>query len=181
MAIVGYGNIGRGIARAAMAFGIVACGVRRGARTVAYADEPPGVRVRSVAELDAVLAEADWVVVVVPGTPETLGLIGPAQFAAMKPGAHLVHVARGGVVDEDALLAALDGGRLAGAALDVFAAEPLPPESRLWDHPRVLVTPHVSGLASDYATQVQRLFSDNLRRFLEGRALRNVIDRRLGY
>lgn len=181
MAVVGYGSLGRSVARAARAFGIDVTGVRRGGSARSYDDEPGGIDVVTAERLDDALATADWVVVCVPRTPETTHLIGAAQFASMKPGAHLINVARGGVVDEDAMLAALDSGRLAGAVLDVFDQEPLPPGSPLWEHPGVLLTPHISGLASDYEQQVRLLFRDNLARYLEGRPLRNVIDRTLGY
>lgn len=180
MLIVGYGRIGRGIARAAQAFGIEVVGLSRSG-TRAYGEEVPGVRVGAVDRLGAELPEADWIVVCTPGTPETLGLIGPAQLAAVKPGAHLIDVARGGVVVESALLEALDDGRLAGAALDVFEQEPLHAASPLWDRDDVILTPHVSGLASDYQDVVRELFVDNLGRYLEGRPLVNTIDRSLGY
>jgi phosphoglycerate dehydrogenase-like enzyme len=178
--VVGYGRIGRGIARAAQAFGIEVVGVSRsGSRD--YGDEVAGVRMAAVADLDAELPDADWVVVCTPGTAETVGLIGAPQFAVMKDGAHLIDVARGGVVDEPALLDALDSSRLAGAALDVFVQEPLPAGSPLWDHPSLVLTPHISGLASDYQDLVRSLFKDNIERYLAGRPLVNTIDRTLGY
>jgi phosphoglycerate dehydrogenase-like enzyme len=180
MTIVGYGRLGRGIARAAQAFGIEVTGVRRGG-TREYADDVPGVRTVTTDRLREALADADWIVVCVPGTPETIGLLGADELAATKRGAHLVDVSRGGVVEQAPLLAALDAGQLAGAALDVFEQEPLPPDSPLWDHERVVLTPHVSGLASDYAERVRELFKDNLARYVAGQPLRNVVDRELGY
>jgi phosphoglycerate dehydrogenase-like enzyme len=180
MTIVGYGRLGRGIARAAQAFGIAVTGVRRGGDR-AYDEEVPGVATVTVDRLTEALAGADWIVVCVPGTPETLGLLGAEQLAAVKPGAHLIDVSRGGVVAQAPLLAALDAGRLAGAALDVFEQEPLPRDSPLWAHERVVLTPHVSGLASDYAERVRELFKDNLARYAAGAPLRNVVDRELGY
>jgi phosphoglycerate dehydrogenase-like enzyme len=180
MLIVGYGRIGRGIARAAQAFGIEVVGLSRSG-TRAYGDEVAGVRVGAIAQLDDELRAADWVVVCTPGTPETRGLIGAEQLGAVKTGAYLIDVARGGVVVESALLAALDRGRLAGAALDVFEHEPLPPSSPLWDRDAIILTPHISGLASDYQDVVRDLFMDNLERYLDGRPLVNTIDRSLGY
>lgn len=180
MAIVGYGRIGRGIARAARAFDIEVVGVRRGG-THDYGEEVEGVEVVTLERLHEALAGADWIVVCAPRTPHTIGLIGTAQFVVMKEGAHLVDVSRGRVVEERALLEALDGGRLAGAALDVFEPEPLPPDSPLWSHPRVVLTPHISGLAYDYEERVRGLFKENLARYLRGEPLFNVIDRRLGY
>jgi phosphoglycerate dehydrogenase-like enzyme len=180
MAIVGYGRVGAGIAEAAAAFGIEVVGVSRtGARS--YGREVPGVRVVGVRALDEALAGAHWLVVCAPGTPKTMGLIGAEQLAALAPGAHVIDVARGGVVDEAALQEALGAGRLAGAALDVFAEEPLPGDSPWWDHPAVLPTPHIAGLAPDYEERVLALFKENVARYLEGRPLINVVDRQLGY
>jgi phosphoglycerate dehydrogenase-like enzyme len=180
MVIVGYGRIGRAIARAAQAFAIDVIGVSRSG-TRSYGDDVDGVRVAPVAALDVELGAADWVVVCTPATAETIGLIGAPQLGALKPGAHLIDVARGGVVDEAALLAALDCGRVAGAALDVFEREPLPADSQLWDRADVIVTPHIAGLASDYEDVVRDLFTENLERYLDGRPLVNTIDRSLGY
>jgi phosphoglycerate dehydrogenase-like enzyme len=181
MTIVGYGRIGRGIARSARAFDIEVVGVSRTGGRTAYGDEVGGVEVVGVGHLEEALSDADWVIVCVPGTPETMGLIGATQFAAMKDGAHLVNVSRGGVVGEQALLEALDSGRLAGAALDVFESEPLPGDSPLWEDWRIILTQHISGLACDYQERVRRLFGENLARYLAGEPLVNVIDRRLGY
>jgi len=116
-----------------------------------------------------------------PGTLETKGLIGAPQFAAMKEGAYLVNVSRGGVVEERALIDALDAGRISGAALDVFETEPLPADSPLWKDRRVVLTQHISGLACDYEERVRALFKENLARYLAGDPLVNVIDRRVGY
>jgi D-2-hydroxyacid dehydrogenase (NADP+) len=180
MAIVGYGRIGRGIACAARAFDIEVVGVSRTGANI-YDEEVDGVEVLSVEHLDTALSGADWVVVCAPGTPETAGLIDAAWFGVMKEGAYLVNVSRGGVVDERALLDAIDAGRLAGAALDVFESEPLPEDSPLWEYWRLDLTPHIAGLASDYEERVRGLFKDNLTRYLAGDPLVNVIDRRVGY
>ena len=180
MAIVGYGRIGRGIARAARAFDIEVVGVSRTGGRV-YGEEVEGVDVVSVEHLDETLSGADWVIVCTPGTLETMGLIGAPQFAAMKEGAYLVNVSRGGVVEERALFDALDAGRISGAALDVFESEPLPADSPLWEDRRVVLTQHISGLACDYEERVRALFKENLARYLAGDPLVNVIDRRVGY
>ena len=108
-------------------------------------------------------------------------MIGAEEFARMKPGARLVNLARGALVDEPALVAALRSGRLAGAALDVFAEEPLAASSPLWDLREVIVTPHTSGLAPGYWERAMEQFVDNLRRWLAGEPLRNVVDKRAGY
>jgi phosphoglycerate dehydrogenase-like enzyme len=186
MVIVGFGRLGRAIAHAARAFGIEVTGVRRGAA------ERPGERFGEIeladdlevvgpGLLEDALARADHVVVTLPLTWETRGLVGATAFAALKPGATLVNVSRGGVVDEEAMARALADGTLAHVASDVFAREPLPEESPLWNDGRVIVSPHVAGFAPDYAEQVRVLFRANLTRYAEGRPLANLIDRTLGY
>jgi phosphoglycerate dehydrogenase-like enzyme len=184
MVIVGFGRLGRAIAAAAQAFGIRVTGVRRGG-------ERPGERfgeqievacdVVGPAGLEQALARADHVVVALPLTEQTRGVLGSSAFAALKPGATLVNVSRGGVVDEDAMARALNDGTLAHVAADVFEVEPLPAASPLWDDGRVIVTPHVAGFAPDYTAQVRTLFRANLERYAEGRPLANLIDRTLGY
>jgi phosphoglycerate dehydrogenase-like enzyme len=131
--------------------------------------------------LHDLLAASDYVVVAVAETPETRGMIGAAELAVMKPDAVLVNVARGTVLDEPALVAALRAERLAGAGLDVFAEEPLPADSPLWTLPNALVTPHVAGLVPDYMERAAGHFEANLRRFVAGEALADRYDRRRGY
>ena len=116
-----------------------------------------------------------------PLTAETSGLIGREALSKMKRGALLVNIARGQLLDEAAVVEALEDGRLGGAALDVFAAEPLDRASRFWDLPNVIVTPHVSGAMGDYWTPLVDLFAENLRRFESGKPLLNVVDKRAGY
>ena len=185
MVVVGFGRLGRQVAATAEGFGIRVIGVRRGGdrpgERLELAVTPRTDRVLTVDRLHEALTEADQVVVTTPYTPATHHLIDAAAFAALRPGAVLVNVARGGVVDEDALLAALDSGQLAGAALDVFATEPLPLDSPLWTHPRVIVSPHVAGFAPDYRERVGDLFADNLERLVTGRPLLNLVDRGLRY
>lgn len=152
--IVGFGEIGRETGRLAEAFGMRVATVRR-----------------SEGDLDALLPEADAVVVTLPLTDETHGLLDRARIARMKPGAVFVNVGRGGVVDEDALIDALRDGHLAGAALDVFAQEPLPPESPLWELDNVLLSPHTSALSVRENERVVELFAENLRRYLAGEEL----------
>ena len=117
----------------------------------------------------------------VPLLPSTRGLIGARAFAAMKPGAVLVDVSRGGVVDEPALLAALESGRLRGAARDVFAREPLPEESPLWDAPNLIVTPHCSAVYEGWEDRSVAMFAENLGRWCRGEPLANVVDPARGY
>ena len=131
--------------------------------------------------LTEAMGRADYVVVVVPLTEQTRGMVNAAAIKAMKPGAVLVNVARGGIVDEAALLAAVRSGAVGGAVLDVFDEEPLPPASPWWDEPSVLVTPHISGLAAAYRREVGLIVAQNLRRFLDGQNLLNRVDRVAGY
>jgi phosphoglycerate dehydrogenase-like enzyme len=179
LAILGVGNIGREVARRACAFGMHVLGVGRDVtpqRAVAGID-----RLYGRADLRAVLAEADFVAVAVAETAETRCMIGAAELEAMRDGAVLVNVARGTVIDESALIAALRSGKLAGAALDVFAEEPLPQESPLWSLPNALVTPHVAVLVEDYMARALEHLADNVANFLAGRPLRDCLDRDRGY
>jgi phosphoglycerate dehydrogenase-like enzyme len=131
--------------------------------------------------LRGALAEADIVVLALPRTEETRAFIGQAELDAMKPTAILVNVARGRLVDEAALIRALETGRLAGAGLDAFQQEPLPPDSPLWRLPNVLMTPHTAAFAGDYWAPVVDLFLENVARFKKGEAIVNVVDKGQGY
>jgi phosphoglycerate dehydrogenase-like enzyme len=186
VAIVGYGRIGKEVARLARAFGLEVLAVRRGspaAATSTFGATPDveGVSEVPLAELHQVLARSDYVVLTVPLTPETQGMIGADEISAMRRTAVLINASRGGVVDESALLDALERGHLGLVASDVFEQEPLGPEHPFWTHPRVLVTPHVAGFAPDYLEVVSALFTTNLRRYLDGEPLLNVADRERGY
>jgi glyoxylate/hydroxypyruvate reductase A len=172
--LIGLGDVGRALAAAAAVWGMRVVGVSRRARRV-----PHVARVYRRSGLRRALAEADYVVVAVPLTPETRGLIGEGELAAMRPHAWLVNVARGPVVGEGALLASLRAGRIAGAILDVFDREPLPPDHPFWDLPNVVVTPHVAGPSTP--EEIAPIFIENLRRYAAGRALLHVVDRRRGY
>jgi len=181
LCIVGMGNIGRAVAERARPFGVRVVGVKRTVReddaAWDYADELYATR-----DLHPALQEADYVVVTLPGTPETYRLLNAEAISAMKPGAYFVNVGRGKVVDEGALIEALKSGQLSGAALDVFEEEPLPRESPLWVLENVIVSPHstdnVPGLTNELQTE---LFCDNLRRYLNGEPLRNELDKKLLY
>ena len=177
--LVGVGAIGSAVAVRAKAFGMRTLGLGRSnprGRHVAGVD-----RLLGRGELHAMLSQSDWVVVAAADTPDTRGMIGAAELAAMQPRAVLVNVARGSLIDEAALVDALRAGRIAGAALDVFAGEPLPPESPLWDLPGVLVTPHIATNVPEYLARAIEQFATNVRRFLVGEPLLNQIDRRRGY
>jgi phosphoglycerate dehydrogenase-like enzyme len=177
--LVGVGNIGREVATRAKAFGMRVIGIGRGdsdGRRVAGVDS-----VLDASELPDLLAAADYVVLAVADTPETRSMIGAAEIGAMKPDAVLVNVARGTVLDEAALVAALREGSIAGAALDVFAHEPLPADSPLWELPNVLITPHVAANFDEYLPRSVEHFAANLRRFLAGAPLETRFDRARGY
>jgi phosphoglycerate dehydrogenase-like enzyme len=175
--VVGLGGIGSEVARRGDGFGMRVWATRR-------SDTPPPDYVDRQGrsdELLAMLPEVDVVVLCVPLTEETAGLIDAEAFAAMKPGAVLINIARGGVVDTDALVAALEDGTLAGAGLDVTDPEPLPAGHPLWGMPNVVVTPHVASRAALTSAQWQALYVENLRRFAAGEPLLNVVDKASGY
>jgi glyoxylate/hydroxypyruvate reductase A len=180
LGVVGLGQVGRAIARVARGAGLRVVAVRRTAGA-AGSGAPDVDVVYPPAGLGALLAESDYVVLIVPFTPDTAGLLGAREIALMKPGAVLINIARGQLVDEPALIDALRSGHLGGAALDVFATEPLPANSPLWDLPNVLVTPHSMSTALGENEALVELFCENLRRYLAGEALRNVFDRGRGY
>jgi phosphoglycerate dehydrogenase-like enzyme len=179
--VVGAGGIGREVGRLCAGAGMRVIGTRR--RPATDAALPIGFsRLEGRERLHALLAESDCVVVCCQWTPETTGLIGREAFAAMKLGAILVNVARGEIIDEEALIAALAAGRLRGVALDVYVGEfEREPDRRLWDDERVLITPHVSGGTDVRQHRGIDLFCDNLRAYLVGRRLINVVDWSEGY
>lgn len=175
--LVGLGRVGSLVAARAAGFGM---------RVIAFdpyvsAERAKEMGVEIMPTLEALLVQSDFVTIHLPRTPETEGLIGEKELRMIKPGARLVNTARGGIVDEAALSKALEDGHLAGAALDVFAEEPLPATSPLYDMREVLVTPHTSGLGPRYWERAMQQFTDNLRRWLAGEPLRNVVDKRAGY
>jgi phosphoglycerate dehydrogenase-like enzyme len=174
--ILGAGGIGRAIARTLGRCGLSAQCVGRQARV-----DPAVGPVAALADLPGLLPGADFVVLALPLTDATRGLIGAAELARMDAGAWLINVGRGAVVDEDALLAALRAGTVGGAALDVFTDEPLPPTAPWWDLPNVIVSPHMSGDFRGWEQALTGLFLDQLRRWQAGRPLLNVVDKRLGF
>jgi phosphoglycerate dehydrogenase-like enzyme len=177
IAILGVGAIGGRLARMCQAgLGMRVLGLTRASRGCPHVD-----RYVSPAELHGALAEADAVALALPATAATERLLDAAALAAMKPSAYLVNVARGALLDEAALVAALRDGRLAGAGLDVFAAEPLPPDHPLWALPNVIVTPHTANRAAGVMARVTDFIRDNIRRFAEGEPLLGLVDRQAGY
>jgi phosphoglycerate dehydrogenase-like enzyme len=143
--------------------------------------EAPVEELLPPSDLRYLLDESDYVVLAVPLTPESTRMIGEAELRAMKPSAVLINIARGPVIDEPVLIRALKERWIAGAALDVFEREPLPPDSQLWGLDNVLLTPHISGGTPRYMERAVDLFCDNLRRYLAGEPLRNVVDVTRGY
>jgi phosphoglycerate dehydrogenase-like enzyme len=173
MLIVGVGGIGAETARLAAAFGMRVMGVDARRR-----EAPPGVlKLDGPEALDSLLPLADFVVLTVPHTPETEGFVDRRRFALMKPTAFFINIGRGMTTRLDDLVAALRAGQLAGAALDVFEQEPLPPGHPLWTLPNVLLTPHTAGYGPYLDDRRFAILLDNARRFLAGQPLRNVVDK----
>lgn len=168
LAVVGMGPIGMEVARLGIALGMEVEAVRR----TPSGDEP--CTTHGLDRLHDVLGKADWVVSALPLTPDTRQIFGAGAFAAMKPGARFVNVGRGELVDEPAMVAALQSGALGGAGLDVFAVEPLPADSPLWAMDNVIITPHNSATSTSTGARSQAIFLDNLERHVNGRPLRNV-------
>lgn len=175
--VVGLGGIGREVARRAKGFDMEVLATRR-----SRAEPPPYVDEQGTADdLDALLPRADVVVLCVPLTDKTAGMIDADALARMKPDAYLVNIARGGVVDTDALVRALESGHLAGACLDVTEPEPLPAGHPLWGMPNVVITPHVASRASLTTERREAMLLENVRRFGAGEPLLNVVDKAAGY
>lgn len=189
--IVGYGSIGRELARLLQPFGVTVLATKRDAmrpQDDGYLPEglgdPGGDLVHRLyppQALRSMLKECDFVVVAVPLSKDTKGLISQEELSAMQPSAFLVDVSRGGIVDQDALAAALREHRIAGAALDVFPEEPLPADHPLWKFSNVIITPHIAGISPHYDQRAIDLFAENLRRYLDGRPLLNLVDMSRGY
>jgi phosphoglycerate dehydrogenase-like enzyme len=169
--VVGLGGIGAEVARRLAQLGAIVVGTSRHQRPVDHVDRL--IRTDQIAEN---VSDVDAIVLTLPGTAATERLISVDVLAAVKPGTILVNVGRGTVVDEDALLPALRDGRIALAVLDVFATEPLPPDSPLWDEPNVLVSPHTAALNAAEDRLIAELFAANASRLLDREELRNVVD-----
>lgn len=189
--LVGYGSIGRQVARLLQEFGATVLATKRDAmhpEDSGYSPEGQGdpsgdlvFRLYPPQAIKSMLKECDFVVITVPLSNETRGLIGPEELAIMKPTAFLIDVSRGGIVDQAALADALKGGRIAGAAVDVFPVEPLPAESPLWKLPNVIVSPHISGISRYYNDRAAMLFAANLQRYLASLPVYNRFNPDKGY
>lgn len=180
LGIIGYGGIGRALGRRARALGMRVWALRR--REPEAGDGPEEVeRLWGSGGLDELLAGSDYVALTVPETAETTDLIGARELALMKESAVLINIARGRILDEEALADALRAGRLRGAGLDVFRTEPLPPDSPLWALDRVLLTPHIGGTSPRFWERQTELMIRNIRSYLDGRPLENLVDKQRGY
>ena len=176
--IVGFGSVGRAVAKRAAAFDMRVLAVDL------YTDDPPDTleALWPNDRLHEMLSQSDYVVVTVPWTPKTEGMIGPEEIAAMKEGSILVGISRGGVIDQDAMADALRRGHLKAAGLDVFKPEPLPEDSELWDMDNLIITPHAAGGTQYEGERVLEIFRENLERFLnDDLPLRNQVDKTRGF
>ncbi len=169
LAIIGLGPIGEEVAAKAAAFGMNVVALTRRPRS------GTSFRVRPLEDLDVVIPEADFIVLALPLTPQTRGLLDRRRLALLRPTSFLINVARGELIDEEALAEALRATRLAGAALDVFHEEPLPPTSPLWSLPNVIITPHSSGRSDESDDRATEIFLGNLERYRQGRELHNEV------
>lgn len=188
--IAGYGSIGRQVARVAKAFGMRVLAMQRGTDHRDRGFVFPGIgdpegtlpdRYYTPDQLHTMLNESDVVVIALPLTPVTRGMFNQAAFQAMKPTSFLVNIARGEICNEADLIRALEERRIAGAALDVFDQEPLPADSPLWSLPNVIMSPHITGLTPQYDERAATIFEENLRRYLAGEPLYNVVNKDQGY
>ena len=191
LGILGYGAIGREVARLAAAFGMRVLATKRAGREAAFDGwTPPGTgdstgsipeRFYDLSELHALLPACDMLVLALPLSAQTHHLIGQAELALMRPHAFLVNIGRGPLIDHDALIDALQTRSIGGAALDVTEPEPLPASSPLWGLDNAIITPHISGFSTHYNERIIELFCENLRRYLAGEPLLNLVQRELGY
>jgi D-2-hydroxyacid dehydrogenase (NADP+) len=177
--VLGLGMVGKEIARLCKAFGMTVWGIRR---SPGEGESRPHVdRLFSREDLPLFLTGVDFAVIAMPLTRETKGMIGEAELKSMKPTAYLINVARGAIVDEAGLIRALEEKRIAGAGLDVFVDEPLPPESLFYELPNVIFSPHISGEMPDYDLRATEVFCENLRRYLKGEPFLHEVDKAKGY
>ena len=178
--IIGYGDIGRAVATRVRAMGMRVLAVKRHGPPL-YNVDPLVDQIYAPEHRIEMISRCDYIVASAPLTPETRGMIGEAEFAAMKSSAVAINVGRGPVIDEDAMLKALSGGRIKGAGLDVFTHEPLPDGHPFYRLENVLLSPHCADHTADWLEQAMRFFVENFERFRKGEPLRNVVNKKLGY
>ncbi len=178
LGLIGLGSIGTEVAKRAAALGMRVIAVRNRVE----AEKPANVeQVFASSEIDLMLCESDYVVIAAPLTSSTAGMMNAQRLASMKPDGYLINVSRGQLLDESALAEALRSGKIAGAALDVFEKEPLPPESPLWDLQNLLITPHIAGFSEKLWDRHYAFFTENLRRYLSHQPLLAIVDKSKGY
>lgn len=174
--IIGLGTIGEEIAKKCRLLGMRVIATKRNPIESPWVDI-----VYPASDLEVVLKESDFVILVIPFTPETARYIGEKELRMMKKTAYFINLSRGSIVDEEALIKVLQEGVIAGAALDVFTVEPLPGDSPLWEMPNVIISPHMSADSPYYMDRAVKCFCENLQRFIEGKSLLNEVDKRIGY
>jgi phosphoglycerate dehydrogenase-like enzyme len=179
LGIIGLGDIGEALAYRAKCFGMRVLATRRHPEKSSDAVDT----MLSSEQIDHLLGESDFIAVCAPLTAETRGMIGEKQFRMMKPDAIIINIARGAIIDQDALIRALQEGRIGGAGLDVTVPEPLPPDNPLWGMPNVIISPHIAGLNPHYGTRAADIFVRNLHAFLRGdiQSMPTLVDRSRGY
>lgn len=175
LGVIGLGTIGKEIARKGNCFKMKVLGVKKHREEIEFVDE------LYINERNKAIAKSDFLVLSVPYTPETKNMFGETEFREMKEDAYLINVSRGEVIDQDALIKALREGWIKGAAIDVAEKEPIPKNSPLWDIENLLITPHVAGSTPEYWDRVYNIFSENLKRYKEGKELFKKVDKKEGY
>jgi len=177
--VIGLGHIGSELARLARCFGMKVIATRRSVTEHSRARYVDQLIPRQ--RLPDLLSQSDFVALTLPSTSETTHLIGEKELRLMKQTAIIINIGRGNIIDEEALIKALQEHWIAGAGLDVFTSEPLPQDSPLWDLPNVIFTPHIAGSMEDYNAQSTSVFIENLKRFLEGKRLLRIVNKKRGY
>jgi phosphoglycerate dehydrogenase-like enzyme len=177
LGIIGLGSIGSETAKKAKCLGMKVIALKK------HPDKKPDYVDKLIDSegFDRLLRQSDFIVLTLPLTGETRHMVGEEQLRSMKPTAYVINMGRGALIDTDALLKALKEGWIAGAGLDVFENEPLTTDSELWKLDNVLITPHVAGASPYYDERAVEVFCDNLKRYIEGKPLRNVVDKKAGY
>jgi phosphoglycerate dehydrogenase-like enzyme len=179
LGVIGYGSIGRAAAERARAFGMRVLALRR--RMELFGNDPLVDQAFNPVQINDLIASSDYVMVAAPLTPETRGLVGTAQITSMKPNAVIINVGRGAIIDEAALIDALENNRIRGAALDVFMVEPLPAGHAFYRLKNVLLSPHSADHVRDFVHLAVECFLENMKRFRAGQSLQNIVDKRSGY
>ena len=179
LGIIGLGNVGRELARFAKSFGMRVLATRRSVKKATTARNVDALL--PLDQLHQILSESDFVALTLPLTHETQNMIGKKELQVMKPTSYIINISRGSIINEESLVEALSNLQIAGAGLDVFSQEPLPPTNKLWELPNVIFSPHIAASMEDYPILAVELFCENLRRYLEGKKLLNIVNKRQRY